>query len=336
MKMRMFTKRFFSKSLILKGFFYLLLFPSAINAAQTEIIQIKEQDLFPEGITSDSVGNLYLSSLKKGKIVKIDYATKQESDLVKSGQDGNVSTVGILADNKNNALYVCSSDPGISEHTGKAKVALKIFNLTNGELKNSYDFPAGQNNSSFCNDIALDNKGNVYVTDSYNPRILILPRKGKELKEFISSDLFKGEGFSLNGIDFQDGHLFVNKYNDGRLFRINIKKKKIEEVSLSRPLSFADGMKFVGKDILFVVEGQIKKSSSIAVGGTGALSKIVISESKDGLKGDVKEVFEGLDTPTTFVANQNGIFVVESQYDHIFINKNTPVDTFKIFGIKLQ
>ena len=116
----------------------------------------------------------------------------------------------------------------------------------------------------------------------------------------------------------------------------NGRKKKIEEVSLNRPLSFADGLKFVGKDILFVVEGQIKKSSSIAVGGTGALSKIIISESKAGLKGDVKEVFEGLDTPSTFTTNQNGIFVVESQYDHIFINKNTPVDSFKIFGIKLQ
>jgi len=307
------------------------------NAFATEtVINLAEQNLFPEGITSDESGNLYVSSLKKGKIVKIDALTKQASDFVASNQDGLTSVVGLYADNKNHLLYACSSDTGVAEVPNKTKPALKVFDFKTAKLKASYDLPQGGANGSFCNDITIDNKNNVYVTDSFNSRILVLERKGKELKEFVSSDLFKAEGFGLNGIDFQDGYLLVNKYNDGKLFRINVRKKKIEEVALNRPISHADGLKFIAKDVLLVVEGSFSTNNSTAVGGTGGVSKIKLTIAKDKVSGDIQKLVEGLDVPATLTVTKNGIFVTESQYDHLYQYKTIPPYNFRIFGINLQ
>ena len=45
-------------------------------------------------------------------------------------------------------------------------------------------------NKGFCNDIAIDKKGDVYVTDSFNPRILVLRKGQKNLELFLEDSMF--------------------------------------------------------------------------------------------------------------------------------------------------
>src|SRR6202035_3063245 len=71
-------------------------------------------------------------------------------------------------------LWACSNDlsalgaPAKGSDTGSA---LKAFDLRTGNGKRSVSLPGTH---AFCNDIAQDAKGSIYVTDSANPTILKL------------------------------------------------------------------------------------------------------------------------------------------------------------------
>ena len=55
-------------------------------------------------------------------------------------------------------------------------MGVKAFDLQTGAAKGSYDFPGG----GFANDLTFDAQGNLYVTDSWTPRILRLRAGGSE------------------------------------------------------------------------------------------------------------------------------------------------------------
>jgi sugar lactone lactonase YvrE len=317
--------------------FFVLIVTFFPNVAKSQgmhsYIPLPGAELYPEGIAIDSDGSLYVSSLREGRILKIDTHTKKATDFVKPGKHNLVSAVGIFSDTINNFLWVCSSDPGVSKYTGKGSVSLKKFDLNTSKFLGSFDLPKG----GFCNDITKDNYGNIYVTDSFNPRILRLKHRGKRLKIWIENPAFSGEGFNLNGIDFDGGDtLYVNKYNSGKLFKINIKTKKILEVKLPRPLFAPDGLKVLNKNNLLIVEGGSTSDPSLATAGRGKITQVQLSDSIP--EGKLKVIADGLDVPSAFAIDDeiNMLWVVESQYDHLFKYKNNPPYSFRILGIELK
>jgi sugar lactone lactonase YvrE len=290
---------------------------------------IPVDDFYPEGIAKDSKNNFYIGSLRYGTIYKAKIGDNKASEFIPANSGGLISVTGMIVDNKNN-LWACSSDPGVSVYSKKDSVSLKKINLTNKKIEASYNLPKG----GFCNDIAIDDKNNIYVTDSFNPRILILENGSSELKNFVTSAAFSGSGFNLNGITF-DGKssLFVVKYNSGKLFRISLADKSITEINMIRPLFAADGLKAISNGNLIVIEGGSVSDSALANGGSGRVTKIIVEKNNSAKLEILKE---GLDVPTTFAISGNEIFVIESQYDHLFKYKSIKHNPFIVrkFSIK--
>ena len=183
-----------------------------------EILKL-EDNFFPEGITISKNGDIYVGSLKENKIVRFKNKEKVHEIFVPSNSNGLMSVIGIFADDKSKILWVCSSNPGVTNYpTDNPIVSLKAFDLNSGDPLNSYEFP----NGGFCNDIALDDNGNVYATDSFNPRILRLNKSKSRLEVWFENKSFEGEGFNLNGITFIDNKIYTVKMNSGELFKIEV------------------------------------------------------------------------------------------------------------------
>ena len=283
------------------------------------------KDFFPEGIASDNEGNLYVGSIKRGKINKIEAGQLSSNEFIKSNEGGLMSVIGMII-GKDGFLYACSSDPGYSDFTKTGDISLKKININTQKIVASYPLSGG----GFCNDIAIDNENNIYVTDSFNPRILILKNNSEKLEEFITDERFKGEGFNLNGIAFDgDSSLYAVKYNDGKLFKINISSKAVEDIPLSRQLFTADGLKYIDGRLI-VIEGADNSSRSLASAGLGKITEIILPSEDDDAIAKLKVLINGLDTPTTFTVVGEKIWVVESQYDHLFTHSDIKPDRFLI------
>ena len=230
--------------------FLLFLCFSFLKSSKAEQLLYLEDNFFPEGITISENGDIYIGSLKENKIVKFSNGKKDFEEFIPSESNNLLSVIGILADDRNKALWACSSNPGVTNYPSENPVtSLKVFDLITGNPLGSYELP----NGGFCNDIAKDSKDNIYITDSFNPRILRLNKSKGRLETWFENDSFKGEGFNLNGITFMDNHIYTVKMNSGELFKIKVKENgapsNFSKITLPRPLNAPDGIKLLIKII---------------------------------------------------------------------------------------
>ena len=299
-------------------FFIFILFVSK-NSFSDQVLYL-EDNFFPEGIAISKKGDIYVGSLKENKIVSFKNKKKEAEPFIPSNSNGLISVIGILADDRSKILWACSSNPGVTNYPSDNPVSLKAFDLNTGESLQSYKFP----NGGFCNDITLDTNGNIYVTDSFNPRILRLNKSQSRLETWFKNDAFKGEGFNLNGITFIDNHIYTVKMNSGELFKIGVadngKPFNFTKIDLPRPLNAPDGIKAIDKNNLLVVENK------------GSLTNINLSDPIT-----LKILKDNLDTPTTVAIKGKTAWVLQAQFGHLFGDeKNIPPGPFEIIGIQYK
>src|SRR5690349_7328010 len=65
---------------------------------------------FPESVTSDSSGSLIFSSFAGGRIFKATAGESEAKEWIKPGTNGLSSVLGVLADDRSNTLFACSTD----------------------------------------------------------------------------------------------------------------------------------------------------------------------------------------------------------------------------------
>ncbi len=296
--------------------------------AATPGIEFKAPTAYPEGIAFNPKTNeFYVSSMRHGTVgaVKADgtYREFAKDPLL-------VSAVGMHADPARNRLLVCVSDPGVSMVTSpktQKKIArLLAFDLTSGKRLHVVELDKLADGQHFCNDLTIDDAGNVYVTDSFTPVIYRVDPSYKA-KVFLKSDTFKGEGFNLNGIVHHSGnYLLVAKYNDGTIWKIDEKDpKKMEQVAISEKLPNADGMLLIGDGELVVVQN-------------GDVNRVVRLTSTDGFKtAKVDKVVQTTkDFPTTVVAGVGGkLYVMMSRLGELFADPSkAKSDSFTLMELK--
>lgn len=276
--------------------------------------------LFPEGIATTSDGRIFIGSFTGGTILETD-ASGQTRTFIPAGQNGLVSVVGLMSDEENNLLYACSSDPGIGDLTGNAAPALTAFDLETGASVARYELPAG----GFCNDITQAPDGSIYVTDSFNPRILKLDTSTSRLKEWVTDSRFEGEGFNLNGLAFANNAIYTVKHNSGELFEIPVERDgsagSVEIVPIQAPLQNPDGLIAISNEELLVVEG------------AGNVQQICLTQ----YRGQFKMIASSLDVPTSIAISGKNAYIVESQFDHLFdpaVSKTKP-DVFRVAVVPL-
>ncbi len=288
--------------------------------SDTGMIIIPGDRYFPEGVTVAKGGTFFVGSMEEGCIMKVPPGAKEAEPFIAMGANGLVSVLGLYADDARGMLWACSSDAGNGKLTGSAPVGVKAFDLKTGEAKGSYDFPGG----GFANDLTIDDKGNLYVTDSWTPRILRLPAGGSVLEEWINDPQLGVEQWSLNGIDFDrhGGVIYSVNQRAGKLFRIPIEPDgsagAVTLISTSQELRRPDGLKVIGRNTLATAEG-----------GAGGMAVMTIV----GDTAEVTRVSEGLDGVTTFTFYRGSAWVVEGQSDHFWDPANAGPDATSPFRI---
>ncbi|HEY8944024.1 MAG TPA: SMP-30/gluconolactonase/LRE family protein [Polyangiaceae bacterium] len=310
------------------------------TGAGAGVIRINDTDFFPEGVTLDESDNFYVGSMNTGAIHKATPDDAETSAFIEPDETNNlVSVLGLYAHDATNTLWVCSSDAGNSERAGLAPAALKSFDLTTGELTGSWDWPANETPlpeadtggvNGFCNDITVDDDGNVYATDSWYPRILRLPASAgpsDELEEWVRSAVFPSDQWHLNGLDIDrtNNVIYAVENHPGALYRIAITDDgtagAVTEVSTSRPLYSPDGLKVLGDGLLAIAEGQTGGMSIISLEETPAL---------------VRRVSTGLDGIATFAVREGSAWLVENQGDHFWGDAGDPVKPFRLVEVPMN
>ena len=181
--------------------------------------------------------------------------------FVAPGAAGSRSITGVFADEASQTLWACSNDLsalGGPSAGGDRGSALKGFDLPTGAAKRNVPLPKPD---AFCNDIAGDANGALYVTDSAGPDVLRLPKTATTFEVFASNAEFlppKAGSAGLDGIAFGgDGNLYVTTYTAGGLFRIDVVRGRAGRVTrlhgatLTRP----DGLRPLGPRSFLLVEG---------------------------------------------------------------------------------
>lgn len=128
---------------------------------------------------------------------------------------------------------------GMGMHKGSLYVAdltrVAVFDLASGKLTSSIEIEGAQ----FLNDITIDAKGNVYVSDSATGKIHKVSDGKAEV--YFESAAFK----RVNGLLALKGALYVADAGTGKNYKLGDDKKLTEYAETAQG---ADGIVMVGKD----------------------------------------------------------------------------------------
>ncbi len=302
-----------------------LLFLAIVITTNAQNIEFNSKELYPEGTAySKKQSTFFVSSLHYGKISKVDFKGKVTDFIT---DEELVSTIGILADDKRKLLYVCISDPGVSVKTNAAtqmKLAkLAAYDLETGKRKFIADLGAlNKDGGNFANDVTFDNEGNIFVTNSFSPLIYKITQTG-EASIFATSDMWKGEGFNLNGIVFhKDGYLIAAQSNTGVLYKINLLNPTIITKIKTTPLLGADGLVLANNNELLVISNSAQK----------VVRLLLDNKSENGTAdGEVNTKFS---FPTTGVFFKKKYYVLNAKLNEIFDPKATKTSNFLLQQIQ--
>ncbi len=303
----------------------LLLF--IITAATAQSINFNSTELYPEGTAFSKKQNVFfVSSLHYGKISKVDFKGNCTAFI---NDSESISAIGIIADEKRNSLYVCISDPGVSVKTNTAtqyKLAkLASYDLTTGKRKFIADLGVlNSTGGNFANDVTVDRGGNIYVTNSFSPIIFKITQQGKA-SVFTTSDLWKGEGFNLNGIVCtNDGYLLAAQSNTGFVYKIEIKNpKNISKVNTAAIVG-ADGLILHNENELIVVSN-----------GSQKVHKIKTTDHWNTAT-EWEQANTTFTFPTTGVFAKNNYYILNAKLNEIFDAKAAKTSNFLLQEIKFD
>jgi sugar lactone lactonase YvrE len=298
-------------------------------AAGPPSIAVPGERAFPESITSTRDGILFVGRLGEGGIIRADSRTGAAALFVAPGAAGSRSITGVLADEASGILWACSNDlsalggPSGGRDRG---AALKAFDLRTGAAKRSVSLPEP---NSFCNDIAIDAGGAIYVTDSAHPTILRLLAGGARFEVFATDARFAPPQPNSAGLDGiasgSDGAMYVTTYAAGGFFRIAVEEGRAGRVIKlqGRALGLPDGLRPLGRNSFLLVEG------------AGTLDRVEV----DGDRFRATPLRAGFHTPTSVTRVGSVVWVSEGQMPLFFDparKGESPTLPFRIYAVPLR
>ncbi|WP_371482359.1 hypothetical protein [Kitasatospora sp. NBC_00315] len=186
--------------------------------------------LHPEGATWDPLHRQFLvGSLHHGTVsaVRPDGSVRT---LVDEPQTI-VSVLGLHVDAARDRVLVANGDNGVGVRSSAAttgKLAgLGAYDLETGRRLFYVDLAAvaGDGAAHIANDVAFAPDGTAYVTDSLSPIVYRVTRDGRASVLLRDARLSPAPGgYGLNGIVYQDGTLVLGKYDDGTLWRVDVRR----------------------------------------------------------------------------------------------------------------
>ena len=307
-----------------------LLFVFAGAGAQTPRINVKVPDLYPEGVALNAKTNqFFLSSVRTGTIGVVN----QAGNYTAFYQDSTLkSSYGMKADAAHNRLWVCTGDANYSRYkspsTFKKIARLIAIDLTTGKKVQDIDLAKLYEGKHFLNDLTLDDKGNIYLTDSYSPVIYKVDAQGKS-SIFAQSDLFKGEDVGLNGIVYdQKGFLLVDNSSDGAIYKVDINDpKKITAVKSKEFFPGADGLLLDEQGSLVLIQNQ----------GVDKVFRLTSNDSWQSAEVKAATATEDrFQHPSTGVMQMGKLYAVNSKLDELADPNKRPSKEFSLQSVELK
>jgi sugar lactone lactonase YvrE len=291
------------------------------------------ESLYPEGIDYDFNNNRFIvGSLYNAEVFTMTLDGKLSLFI----KETNLNTLtGVFTDEIRNRLIIVGGDIGLSKKSAPKgasagqTAAAEIYDLATGKLIRTVDLkPLTPNAGAVANDVAVDEDGNIYITDSFSPDIYKIDRNYKS-SIFSTSELFTNPAgsFGLNGIVYHpDGYLLVAKTDNAKLFKVSIANPtQITEV---KGMSFKspDGLEWA-KDYKLIIAGDATAGDGKAYtfsSNNNWESATLASEMNIG-----KDEF-----PTTVALAPNGeVYVVSAKLGRLIVG-DTKQTSFTIQKIK--
>lgn len=223
-------------------------------------ITVTQEDLFPEGIEYDKLGSRFLlTSVRYGTIGEVENDGQYE-ELV--DDEELISTIGIQIDYLRQRMLVAVADAGMSVKSSEATIgrlaAIAAYDLYSGERLFYTDLGSLRPDlPHFANDIAIDEEGNAYVTDSFSGIIYKVDEDGNAEIFYENEALAPTQegAFGLNGIVYDlTGYLLVAKSDEGQILHIPLDDPDdYQVVDIPVDLPSPDGLYLQNPDELIVV-----------------------------------------------------------------------------------
>ncbi len=278
-----------------------------------DVYPLPGNTFFPEGIAYDrQTGLFYTGSSTNGNILSVNVETARVTLFAEGNGQQRKAATGMKLD-KLRRLWICG---------GSDK---KIHVLTPaGTLLKQWDTKA-LFNSGFINDCIIDGTY-IYFTDSDVRQIYriditnFIPKEPELWLAFSDADIHYEAGeFNLNGIESTPDNKYLIVVNSftGKLFRIDKATKNIAEIKLNTPVTYGDGLYFVG-NTLYVSRNALNKVFPVALNA-------------DYSAGEVGEPFgDNLLYNTTIARAGDYFLVVNGQ-----LNTTKPTLPFTVSRIKV-
>ncbi len=281
-----------------------------------KIYLISDPLLVPEGIATDPRnGFIYVSSIAKKKIVVFREDEKQ-ADFIPTGRDGFLEGLGMKIDTTRNLLWAIS----VSSSPKKFISQLHGFDLSSGNTV--YKFIKEDSLPTMFNDLDLDEKGNLYITDTRSGKIYYADIINNRLEIFLDSKAILFPNGIAAGANQQ---LYVASYGSG-LLRIDIPTKTIHKLpgfTDTLVTHGIDGLVYAGNQLMGIYSYDVKTSRfdtpmmiKYELDETG---QTIVRETKI-LKGDHSFV-----QPTTLSKAGDHVFILANSHLGIFNENNQSV-----------
>ncbi|MCF1742145.1 SMP-30/gluconolactonase/LRE family protein [Paradevosia shaoguanensis] len=284
-----------AKTIALYAFTAAILTPAAAFAADK--VQIGDQKVFPESITSTADGTLYAGSMPLGQVYKAAPGAEKTELLIDKPAEGPGSVLGVYADEAAKTLWVCYSDPAaFGGKTDALPANVVAYDLATAEKKGSYALDKG----SFCNDIATTADGSAYIADTSNGSVMLLKPGASALEVWVKDAKLAG----IDGLSFgPDGALYVNSVTANKLLRIDVGADgaagAITELTTSEPLKGPDGMRFGDDGKLYLAQNGAGRADVVTIEGDNA----TITKVQDGFK-----------TPTAVTKVGDTLWILDARF----------------------
>ncbi|MFN8417016.1 MAG: lipoprotein [Cytophagaceae bacterium] len=163
--------------------------------------------------------------------------------------DGKGFISQMTLDGKISKLVWCTgldAPKGMGIYNGKLYVTdinkLVIIDIATAAIEKKIEVPG----TKFLNDITIDGKGNVFITDSYNPDMAIYVYSDGVVNPWKA----KGAFAQPNGVYYVNGDLYMADMGNGKFYLTHLPDTNFTEVA--KDITFGDGVNQVD-DSTFII-----------------------------------------------------------------------------------
>lgn len=284
-------------------------------------IVLEGERLFPESITSDAAGNIYIGS-NPGMIFRTQAGNDSAPVWISPDEEnGLMSVFGVLADDARGLLWVCTNPNTLVQPPQEGTPSIKTFSLVDGALQASYPFPA--DGPAMCNDMAIASNGDVYASEMLGGRILRLANGAAEWEVFAADEEFA----TIDGIAIgEDGTIYANAIQRNTLLRVNVDEAgaftDVTVLTPSREMAGPDGLRPIGGNRFLQSEGN-----------SGLITLVTI----DGDNAQIETIAEGVDYASSVTAVDGRVFYPEGKLSFLFDPNKQMQDPgeFRVFNAEI-